>query len=172
MFGRWRTRSNQQVAANETNKREEGGTAAVATDQYARILGQVPLFIDLSSRELQRLGAACRQQDYPAGDVLLRQGEPGDTLFVIVSGRVQVTRHGDDVTSHGLATAGPGEVVGDMALLDDLPHSATVTALEPTRVLAMPVSDFRAALREEPDITIRLLATVSRRLRRAEARQI
>ena len=141
-------------------------------NEYARLLGQVPLFIDLSGRELQRLGAACRQQDFAPGDVVLRQGEPGDTLYVIVSGRAQVTRHGDNVTSYGLATVGPGEVVGDMALLDDLPHSATVTALEPTRVLALPVFEFRAALREEPDITIRLLAAVSRRLRQAEARQI
>jgi CRP-like cAMP-binding protein len=172
MFGRWRTRSNQQLAASGTNTREEGGTALGVADQYARMLGRVPLFIDLSGRELQRLGAACRQQDYAAGDVLLRQGEPGDTLFVIFSGRVQVTRHGDNATSRGLTTAGPGEVVGDMALLDDLPHSATVTALEPTRVLALPVYDFRSALREEPDITIRLLAAVSRRLRQAEARQI
>lgn len=141
-------------------------------NEYVRVLGKVPLFIDLSGRELQRLGAACRQQDFAPGDVLLRQGEPGSALYVIASGRVQVTRHGDYATSYGLTTAGPGEVVGDMALLDDLPHSATVSALEPTRVLVLPVFEFRAALREEPDITIRLLAAVSRRLRQAEARQI
>jgi CRP/FNR family transcriptional regulator len=59
-------------------------------------------------------------------------------------------------------------VLGEIALLDDLPRSATATALEPTRALVLPVWDFRAALREAPEIGIKLLAVLSRRLRHAE----
>jgi CRP/FNR family transcriptional regulator, cyclic AMP receptor protein len=149
-----------------------GATTGQPTpEEYARTLGQVPLFLDLSKRELQRLSASCVQRDYPAGAVLVRQGEPGAGLFVLVSGRVRVAQHQEGGDEHELATMGPGEVLGEMTLMDDLPRSATVTALEPTRVLLLPFQDFRAALREDADITIKLLAVVSRRLRRAETRK-
>jgi CRP/FNR family transcriptional regulator, cyclic AMP receptor protein len=163
MFGRWRAKGKQQQQA--------AASGQGSTQEYERLLAQVPLFIDLGKRELHRLAVGCRQRDYAVSEVLVRQGEPGAGLFIIVSGRVQVTQHHTG-GSQALATLGPGEVFGEMTLLDDLPRSATVTALEPTRVLLLPVFDFRAALREEPDITIRLLAVLSRRLRRAEARQV
>jgi CRP/FNR family transcriptional regulator, cyclic AMP receptor protein len=110
-------------------------------------------------------------RDYAAGETLVRQGTPGVGLFVLVSGRVRVSaRQEDGGDEHELAVMGPGEVLGEMALLDELPRSATATALEPTRALLLPFQDFRAALREDADISIKLLAVVSRRLRRAETR--
>lgn len=160
-------------------KRREttGGQAKpAATDParreaHVRLLGRVPLFLDLSKRDLDRLAAACAERDYAAGQVILREGDPGIGLFVIVSGRVRVTQQlGGEPRE--LSTAGPGEVVGEMSLLDDLPRSATVTAIEPTKVLVLQVFDFRAALHEDPDIALRLLAVLSRRLRGVEARQI
>jgi CRP/FNR family transcriptional regulator len=156
-------------------ERRAGATAApdaTAAEEYARILARVPLFLDLDRRELQRLAVACRRREYAAGDVLVRQGEPGVGLFVVVSGRVQITQHHEDAVSYGLQAAGPGEVFGEMALIDDLPRSATATATEPTCALLLPVFDLRAALREDPDIAIRLLAVLSRRLRQAEARHV
>ncbi|HEX9058322.1 MAG TPA: cyclic nucleotide-binding domain-containing protein [Ktedonobacterales bacterium] len=166
MFGKWRRRSSG-TGQSQSDQRNQDSTEA-----FARTLARVPLFIDLSKREIHRLAVTCRERDYAAGDVLVRQGEPGVGLFVIVSGRVQITQHHADAVSAAIATSGPGDVFGEMSLLDDLPRSATVTALEPTRVLLLPVFDFRAALQEEPDIGIRLLAVLSRRLRRAESRQI
>ena len=140
-------------------------------EEHARLLASVPLFLDLSKRELQRLSAATVMRDYAAGDELVRQDSPGVGLFVLVSGRVRVTARQEGGDVRELAVMGPGEVLGEMALLDELPRSATVTALEPTRALLLPFQDFRAALREDPDIGIKLLAVVSRRLRRAETRQ-
>jgi len=139
-------------------------------EEHARLLASVPLFLDLSKRELQRLSAATVLRDYAANDELVRQDTPGVGLFVLVSGRVRVTARQDGGDTHELAVMGPGEVLGEMALLDELPRSATATALEPTRALLLPFQDFRAALREDPDIAIKLLAVVSRRLRRAETR--
>jgi CRP/FNR family transcriptional regulator, cyclic AMP receptor protein len=137
---------------------------------YEEILAQVPLFKDLTNRELQLLGASCRERDYPAGAALLRQGETGVGLFIIVSGSVRVTQHQEGGEERDLALLGRGDVVGEMSLLDDLPRSATATAVEASRTLVLPVWDFRAAMREAPDIAIKLLAVLSRRLRHAEQR--
>lgn len=165
----WRKR-NQQSSKPDTHAGAAGQSAQHSPDEYIATLGRVPLFVDLGKRELHRLSVACRPRDYAAGEVLVRQGEPGAGLFIIVSGRVQVTQHNENATSQAISTAGPGDVFGEMALLDEQPRSATVTAVEPTHVLLLPVFDFRAALREDGDISVRLLAVMSRRLRAAEAR--
>jgi CRP/FNR family transcriptional regulator, cyclic AMP receptor protein len=134
-------------------------------------LAKVPLFRELSARELQVLGATCHERDFTPGQVLLRQGDTAAGLFIIVSGKVRVTQHQEGGAEHELNTLGPGDVLGEMALLDDLPRSATATAVEPTHVLMMPVWDFRATLREHPDIGVKLLSVLSQRLRRAEQRE-
>lgn len=135
------------------------------------VLAQVPLFSDLSPRELQFLAANCREREYAAGTALLRQGETGVGLFVVTSGKVRVTQHQEGGEEHELAVLGHGDVLGEMSLLDDLPRSATATAVEPTVALVLPVWDFRATLRESPDIAIKLLGVLSRRLRHAEQRE-
>jgi CRP/FNR family transcriptional regulator len=135
---------------------------------YEDTLAQVPLFRDLSPREVQLLGATCREREYPAGATLMRQGETGVGLYIITAGSVRVTTQSATGEERELGRLGRGEVLGEMALLDDLPRSATVTALEATRALVLPVWDFRAALRESPDMGIKLLAVLSRRLRQAE----
>jgi CRP/FNR family cyclic AMP-dependent transcriptional regulator len=135
---------------------------------YEDVIAQVPLFSDLSHREQQVLAANCREREYPAGATLLRQGETGVGLFVITSGTVRVTQQSPAGEMRDLGTFERGAVLGEMSLLDDLPRTATVTALEPTRALVIPVWDFRAALREAPEIAIKLLAVMSRRLRAHE----
>jgi CRP/FNR family transcriptional regulator len=135
---------------------------------YEDVIAQVPLFSDLTKRELQILSANCRERDYPAGATLLRQGETGVGLFIITAGRVRVSQQSPDGEVRDLGTFERGAVLGEMSLLDDLPRTATVTALEPARALVIPVWDFRAALRESPDIAIKLLAVMSRRLRKQE----
>ncbi len=138
---------------------------------YEDVLSQVPLFHDLTKHELQLLSANCRERDYPAGSTLLRQGETGIGLFIITSGKVQISQQGPDGTVRDLGTFERGAVLGEMSLLDDLPRTATAVALEPSRALAIPVWDFRAVLREQPDIAIKLLAIMSRRLRHKELDQ-
>ncbi|HEY7835407.1 MAG TPA: cyclic nucleotide-binding domain-containing protein [Ktedonobacterales bacterium] len=134
------------------------------------VLAQVPLFSSLSKRELDLLAKSCREREYAAGAALMRQGETGVGLFVIVSGSVRVSQHQEGGAERDLNTLGRGDVLGEMSLLDDLPRSATVVALEPTKALVLPVWDFRASLREAPDIGISLLGVLSRRLRQAESR--
>ena len=136
---------------------------------YEDVIAQVPLFSDLSHRELQILAANCREREYPTDATLLRQGETGVGLFVLISGRVQASQQTSTGETRNLGAFERGSVLGEMSLLDDLPRTATVIALEPTRALVIPVWDFRAVLRESPEISIKLLSVMSRRLRAREA---
>lgn len=136
---------------------------------FEDVILQVPLFQSLTKRELQVLSNNCREREYPAGSVLLRQGETGVGLFIITGGRVNVTQTTPDGETRELGSFSRGDVLGEMSLLDDQPRTATVVASEPTTALVIPVWDFRAALRESPDIGVKLLTVLSRRLRRAEA---
>ena len=97
------------------------------------VLSQVPLFHDLSKA---RTSGALRQlpgSDYPTGATMLRQGETGIGLFIITSGKVQVTQQAPDGSVRDLGSFDRGRVLGEMSLLDDLPRTATAVALEPTR---------------------------------------
>jgi CRP/FNR family transcriptional regulator len=138
---------------------------------YEDVLAQVPLFQNLTKHELQTLSVNCRERDYPTGATLLRQGETGIGLFIITSGKVQISQQAPDGSVRDLGTFERGAVLGEMSLLDDLPRTATAVAVEPTQALAIPVWDFRAVLREQPEIAIKLLAIMSQRLRRKELEQ-
>ena len=129
----------------------------------------VELFSGLDKKEVRHIAGSCQERKYTAGSVLMQQGSTGAGLFVITAGHVKITQ--DAEPDRVLSTVGPGEVLGEMALLDDLPRSATATAVEDVTALLLPIWDFRAALRTNPDIALKLLAALSHRLRKAEARE-
>src|SRR5579884_1543658 len=133
-------------------------------------LAHVDLFSGLDKKELRLIANSCQERKFPAGSVLMQQGDTGAGLFVITSGHVKITQEVDpDRAEENLGTAGPGDVLGEMALLDDLPRSATVEAIEDVTALLLPVWEFRSILRNNPDIAVKLLGVLSRRLRKAEA---
>lgn len=133
-------------------------------------LARVDLFAGLDKKELQLLAGACQERKYSAGSTLIKQGDTGVGLYVITSGTVRITKATDpDKAESDLGTAGPGNVLGEMSLLDDLPRSATVTAVDDVTALLLPVWEFRTTLRNQPNIALRLLSTLSRRLRKAES---
>lgn len=138
---------------------------------YEDMLAQVPLFQSLTRHELQVLSVNCRERDYPAGAVLLRQGETGVGLFIITAGTVHVTQTTPEGNTRDLGDFVRGAVLGEMSLLDDMPRTATVIATEDTRALVIPVWDFRASLREAPEMSIKLLGVMSQRLRAIERQQ-
>lgn len=133
-------------------------------------LAHVGLFSGLDKKELRHIANNCQERRFSAGTVLMQQGDTGAGLFVLISGKVKITQ---TAASHDgtedLGTAGPGEVLGEMSLLDDLPRSATVTAVEDTTALLLPIWDFRTSLRNSPEIAVKLLAALSHRLRKAES---
>ena len=142
---------------------------------YEDTLARVDLFSGLRKKELKDLATYCREGTYSPGSVLLSQGEQGLGLFILTKGTVRITRkNSPDGPEEVLGTAGAGDVIGEMALLDDLPRSATVTAVDEVTVLTLPLWEFRRVLRNilrsDPDVGLDLLAVLSRRLRKAEQR--
>jgi CRP/FNR family cyclic AMP-dependent transcriptional regulator len=134
-------------------------------------LARVDLFSTLDKKELQELAKSSQERSYKARTTIFSQGDTGVGLYVVKSGKAQIIQGNDpDKAEEVIATAGPGDVLGEMALLDDLPRSATVVALEDTVALLLPVWEFRSFLRAHPDVALKLLGVLSRRLRKAEQR--
>lgn len=133
-------------------------------------LARVDLFSTLNKKELQELTKSCQERSYPAGTTILSQGDTGVGLYVLKSGKVRVVQSNNpDRAETELAVVGPGDVLGEMALLDDLPRSASVVAIDDVTALLLPIWEFRSILRSHPDIALKLLAVLSRRLRKVEA---
>jgi len=120
----------------------------------------------LSLDGFARLAAAGTRREFATGELLMRQGEPAESLFVILSGKVSVVReHPDLSTPIMLATLGPGEIVGEMGLLDGEPRSATVTALEDMVTMEVPDAVLGEMVKRHPDLYATLVKVLSRRLR-------
>lgn len=131
-------------------------------------LRRVPLFTHLGEAELVRVGAAARDRAYPKNSVILFEDDPGDALYVVVTGQVKVVLIGEDGREVILAVLGAGDFFGEMALIDDEPRSAHVIAMEDANLLVLRREDFQSALQEHPRIALGLLQALSRRLRRAD----
>jgi cAMP-dependent protein kinase regulator len=128
-----------------------------------QILRSVPLFAGLNSKQLARVDRLLDTLELAAGDLLTDEGTVGRQALIILSGHAEVTIGGRRV-----ATVGPGEVIGEIALLDRQPRSATVTALEPMQVFVIDPRCFGTLL-SEPAIARKLLDTEVSRLRVANS---
>jgi len=134
------------------------------------ILANVPIFSELDHKHLKRLSKLMVPRSFKAGDAIVHEKDQPAGFFVITSGKVEVVRGGDVDKPQVLATLGPGEFFGEMALFEGYPRSATVRALEDTECLVMTRWDFRAELSTDAEIAVAVLETVVRRLRELEAR--
>ncbi|OLC52654.1 MAG: hypothetical protein AUH85_16305 [Chloroflexi bacterium 13_1_40CM_4_68_4] len=132
------------------------------------VLERVELFKPIPTAGLQRLAERGVPRRFAAGQALMRQGETSQTMYVILSGSVRVDRRLPDERSVNLAELGPGDVVGEMGLLDGAPRSATVTAVEDTETLEIHATLLAVVLIENPAVSAALLRILSRRLRSAD----
>jgi CRP-like cAMP-binding protein len=131
-------------------------------------LRRVPLFQELQPKQIRSLARWTTTRTYSPGQVIVAEGQSGLGLYCIQSGRVKVTKqavHGE----REIRTMEPGESFGEIALLDDKPRSATVTAIEPTTAVLLDKSQFIAELRTYPEIALAILPTVVGWLRDADA---
>ncbi len=129
------------------------------------LLSGVGLFEGLTKKEAGFVLQFMRDQDFPAGKVVVEEGTTGGRFFLIVSGTALVTRRG-----RRLRRLEAGDSFGDIALIDGGPRSATVTAKSAISTLSLAVWNFKAALLENPSITYKLLLVLCKRLREAESR--
>ena len=127
------------------------------------LLASMAIFSACSRRELGQVAAVAVQGELPEGAVLTRQGQKGGLAYVIGQGTAEVVRDG-----RRLASLGPGDVVGELSLIDGAPRSATVQALTPLQVLEINSEDLRRLLRKAPGVRRKLLEALSERLREAD----
>ena len=132
-------------------------------------LAQVPIFSQLSRRDLRRLAAGTVSRHFAKGDIIVKEGEQAIGFYLIGSGRAEVVKEVGGSRPRVLGTLGPGDFFGDMALLDGYLRSATVRALEDAECLVLYRWDFLAELRTSPSIAMEMLPVLSRRLREGEA---
>jgi len=133
----------------------------------AEFLKRVSWFQDLDNKSLEAISNAAVEQSYQPGQLIMRQGDTGVGAFIIRSGKVEVVQERDGKETK-LATLGPGDVVGEMALLDEFPRSASVRAVEPTTALGIQRWHFRGILESHPQLALALLPILTRRIRNAE----
>jgi len=127
---------------------------------YVEHLRNVSLFSGLSKKDLELVAGAGAEVSVAEGAVILEQGGGGRSAYVILSGEFVVRRNGRKV-----ATLGPGAIVGELALLDDQPRSATVVCTAPARVLEVTSGQFRAVLDEVPALAHKLMSALAGRVR-------
>ena len=133
--------------------------ARFSQDSKANVLARAPLFEGLSRKDLVALAKLTEDMDVPAGKVLCKQGDVGHEFFVILEGDADVTRGVEHIT-----TLGPGEMFGEIALLEHIPRTATVTAKTPLRFFVMTSQSFWSLIDHHPDIEPEILRTLARRV--------
>jgi CRP/FNR family transcriptional regulator, cyclic AMP receptor protein len=138
------------------------------TAQTADFLTSVPMFSGLQRDELLKFAELTRERTYPKGSVILFQGDPGDSLYVLRQGRAKVVLIGEDGREVILGVLEPGAHFGELALIDDQPRSAHVIAMEDSQLLILRREDFRRRVEANPSVAWALLTELSRRLRRAD----
>jgi CRP/FNR family transcriptional regulator, cyclic AMP receptor protein len=137
--------------------------AVVSRKQQIEMLRRVPLFSDLTRREVDQLARTGRVVDHAQGHVVVTEGEKGVGFHLIMNGEARVTK-GDRT----VAKLGPGEWFGEVSMIDGGPRTATVAAATPLRTFGLASWDFHPLLRSSPTIAFKLLVTMCSRLRDAE----
>jgi CRP/FNR family transcriptional regulator, cyclic AMP receptor protein len=139
-------------------------------DETVRLLGRVALFAGLSERDLDELAQVAVPRSWLPGEAVFREGDPGDTCYVIRSGVVRVTRRHTDGRQITLAELRDAEVFGELAMFGGETRSATVEAVEPTTGVAILAGDLRRTMLTHPDIAVAMLAGLADRIRAANER--
>lgn len=128
-------------------------------------LRDIPLFHDLPEQDLNDLAPKVTERSYATGEVLVRKGETGDSLFLIVDGAVKIVSENAQGEELILNQCGPGETIGEMSLLDQSPRSASVVALSATRALELNHAAFTETINQRPELSLLLIRSISSRLR-------
>jgi CRP/FNR family transcriptional regulator, cyclic AMP receptor protein len=128
-------------------------------DTKVELLRGVPLFSGCSKAELQQIATLADELDLSEGATLIREGECGREFIVVAEGTVRVTRGGET-----LRELGAGDFIGEIALVADVPRTATVTATSPVRLLVVTDRAFRNVLEQVPSIATKVLQSLGERL--------
>jgi len=143
---------------------------AATSEETIALLQSVPVFSSLADDDLAEVAAVTVPRTFAAGEIVFREGDRSDTCYVVRLGRVRAVREHTDGRIITLATFGPGDFFGELAMFEDESRSATIEALEDTEAAAILGNDMRRLLREHPEISVKLLGALGRRLRETNER--
>jgi len=129
------------------------------------VLARLPLFEACSERDLDKVASIAVECNRPAGTTLTREGQEGGLLFVILDGKAEILRNG-----RALGTLTAGDVVGELALIDGYPRSASVRAVTDVHLLEIPAAEFRGLVRGSPKLVRNLLQALAHRIRDMDER--
>jgi CRP/FNR family cyclic AMP-dependent transcriptional regulator len=144
--------------------------AGMRSADVVELLARVPVFSTLEGEHLERIADLAVPRAFEPGQVVFREGDASDTCYVVRSGRVRATREHSGGRTITLATFGPGDIFGELALFEDERRSATIEAIEQTSVVAVLGPDMRRLMIEHPGISARLVVALGRRLRETNER--
>jgi CRP/FNR family transcriptional regulator len=144
--------------------------AATRSADVVELLGRVPVFSTLERDDLERIAQLAVPREFGPGQAVFREGDASDTCYIVRSGQARAIRTHGDGRSITLATFGPGDIFGELAMFEDERRSATVEAVEPTSVVAVLGPDMRRLMGEHPAIATRLVIALGRRLREMNER--
>jgi CRP/FNR family cyclic AMP-dependent transcriptional regulator len=142
----------------------------VTVDDMVAELRRSALFADADPARLLPLAGRAFLRRYAAGQLLFTEGEPSDHLYVVRRGRVRIlvrSMHGDDMT---LSVLGPGDVIGELSMIDGQPRSASAEAISSAELVTLPADDVRAALRADPVLLMAAAAELAATVRRLTGR--
>jgi CRP/FNR family transcriptional regulator, cyclic AMP receptor protein len=133
--------------------------------EFAVILKMNPMFADLGSDELSRISNLCHTQHLASGEVLFQKGDPGDSLFGVRRGQIRIETGASDGSRLTLNFMGPGDLFGEVAVLDGQPRTADATAGEATEMFVLRREDFLSHLEREPKVAIKIIQLLCERIR-------
>ena len=139
-------------------------------DATAPLLSRLPIFSELSEDELNGLADVAVPRSYEPGEVVFREGDEGNSCYVVRSGSLKATKTHSDGRTIALTELHPGDMFGELALFSGERRSATIEAVEPTAAVALLGDDIRRLLLAQPDIAIKMLAGLADRVRGANQR--
>ena len=140
----------------------------MATTVSTTVLKSVPLFAGFPDEQLRTLVSVVTRRSAPRSSVIMATGDPIDSLYIVISGRLKVMMGDSEGKEVILSLLGPGEFFGEMGLIDDSPRSATVVATEPCELISITKRDFKRCLAENFEMANAVMRGLVRRLREAD----
>jgi CRP/FNR family transcriptional regulator len=143
---------------------------AATTQETMELLGKVPAFETLTPADLERVAGVAVPRRFAGHEVVFRENDDSDTCYVVRTGHARALREHSDGRQITLATFGPGDIFGELAMFSAERRSATVEAIDELEVVAILGNDMRSLMRRHPDIAVALVVALGRRLREANER--
>jgi len=140
----------------------------MAHEDIKAFLRRVPLFAGLTEPQFEQLAVGSARRSYPKGRTIVSEGEPSQSMYILLAGRAKVQRSDSEGKEVILAVLGSGEYFGEMSLIDDSPRSASVITLESSEFIAVSKEAFKAMLAQSPDMAMSVMRGLVRRLREAD----